>query len=102
MRILRFTVDAQKISPDPDCDFSGLVSGTAGYLKASFKFSKEWSGMVKESRTGGVMVKEPKYWYKWTKTGKKLNRPIDGFNHLMDAMRYAFEDISKGDAFSFD
>ena len=27
-----------------------------------------WSGMVKESRTGGVMVKEPKYWYKWTRT----------------------------------
>lgn len=47
MRTLRFTVDAQKISHDPDCDFSGLVSGTAGYLKASFKFSKEWSGMVK-------------------------------------------------------
>ena len=47
MRTLRFAVDAQKISPDPACDFSGLVSGTAGYLKASFKFSKEWSGMVK-------------------------------------------------------
>ena len=43
--------------------------------------------------------------YTWdtdTKTGKKLNVPIDDFNHLMDAMRYAFEDYSKGDAFSFD
>lgn len=43
--------------------------------------------------------------YTWdtdTKTGKKINRPIDDFNHLMDAMRYAFEDISRGDAFSFD
>lgn len=43
-----------------------------------------WSGMVKETRTGGVMVKEPKYWYKWTKTGKKLklqiaDGPVDGF-----------------------
>ena len=40
--------------------------------------------------------------YTWdtdTKTGKKLNVPIDDFNHLMDAMRYAFEDYSKGDAF---
>ena len=27
-----------------------------------------WAGMVKETRTGGVMVKEPKYWFKWTKT----------------------------------
>ena len=43
--------------------------------------------------------------YTWdtdTKTGKKINRPIDDFNHLMDAMQYAFEDISRGDAFSFD
>ncbi|WP_313803286.1 PBSX family phage terminase large subunit [Cytobacillus sp.] len=41
--------------------------------------------------------------YTWDqdKFGKKLNRPIDGFNHLMDAMRYALEDI-KGDLFSFD
>lgn len=41
--------------------------------------------------------------YTWDqdKFGKKLNRPIDDFNHLMDAMRYALEDI-KGDLFSFD
>ena len=43
-----------------------------------------WNGMVKETRSGGVMVKEPKYWYKWTKTGKKLklqiaDGPVDGF-----------------------
>ena len=43
--------------------------------------------------------------YTWdtdTKTGKRLNKPIDDFNHLMDAMRYALEDFSKGAAFSFD
>jgi len=43
--------------------------------------------------------------YTWdvdSKTGKKLNKPIDDFNHLMDAMRYALEDFSKGDAFSFE
>lgn len=44
-----------------------------------------WAGMVKETRTGGVMVKEPKYWYKWTKTGKKLklqiaDGPVEGFH----------------------
>lgn len=44
-----------------------------------------WSGMVKETRTGGVMIKEPKYWYKWTKTGKKLklqiaDGPVEGFH----------------------
>lgn len=43
--------------------------------------------------------------YTWdvdSKTGKRLNKPIDDFNHLMDAMRYALEDFSKGEAFSFD
>ena len=43
--------------------------------------------------------------YTWatdSKTGKKLNRPIDDFNHLMDAMRYALEPYSTGSYFSFD
>lgn len=43
--------------------------------------------------------------YTWdtdTKTGKRLNIPIDDFNHLMDAMRYALEDFSRGDTFSFE
>lgn len=44
-----------------------------------------WSGMVKENRSGGVEVKEPKYWFKWTKTGKKLklqiaDGPVEGFS----------------------
>ena len=47
MRTLKFIVNAQKISPDPNCDFSGIVPGTAGYLKAQFSFSTEWSGLVK-------------------------------------------------------
>lgn len=36
------------------------------------------------------------------KTGKKINKPIDDFNHLMDAMRYAVEDCNRGNNFSFD
>lgn len=42
--------------------------------------------------------------YTWdtdTKTGKRLNKPIDDFNHLMDAMRYAMEDFSMGTVYSF-
>ena len=41
-------------------------------------------------------------WDTDSKTGKKLNKPIDDFNHLMDAMRYALEDFSRGDTFSFE
>ena len=41
-------------------------------------------------------------WDKDNKTGKVLNKPIDDFNHLMDAMRYGAEDYIKGEVFSFD
>ena len=42
--------------------------------------------------------------YTWDvdRFGKKLNKPIDDFNHLMDAMRYALESFHKGETFSFD
>lgn len=41
-------------------------------------------------------------WDEDTKTGRKLNKPIDDFNHLMDAMRYAIEDYTMGDLVGFD
>ena len=44
MRILQFLVEQQNIRKDPGCDFSGLVSGTQGYLQAYFQYSEEWNG----------------------------------------------------------
>ena len=41
------------------------------------------------------------YTWKKDKFGNKTNVPTDDFNHLMDAMRYALEDITKGETFSF-
>lgn len=46
-RILRFIVDGLSIQPDPNCDFTNLVQGTDGYLKAEFVCNDEWSGLVK-------------------------------------------------------
>jgi phage terminase large subunit len=42
--------------------------------------------------------------YTWDvdKLGIKLNKPIDDFNHLLDAMRYAMEEFLKGETFSFE
>lgn len=42
--------------------------------------------------------------YMWDvdKGGQKLNKPVDMFNHLLDAMRYAMEDFLRGNSFSFD
>ena len=41
--------------------------------------------------------------YSWEKDrmGGRINKPAAGFDHLMDAMRYAVEDCTKGDIFSF-
>ncbi|WP_250278879.1 PBSX family phage terminase large subunit [[Clostridium] colinum] len=41
--------------------------------------------------------------YTWSKNefGKPINRPIDDFNHLLDAMRYAIQSIKNYDRFSF-
>ena len=47
MRTLKFIVNKQIIIRDPSCDFSGLVPGTEGYLRAEFCFSKDWDGCVK-------------------------------------------------------
>lgn len=42
--------------------------------------------------------------YTWDedKFGNKVNKPIDDFNHLMDAMRYAVEDVARGSLVGFD
>lgn len=41
--------------------------------------------------------------YTWgeDRFGNRVNVPVDGFNHLMDAMRYALEDVITGPTFSF-
>ncbi len=45
MRTLQFKVTQQKLKKNGD--FSGIVSGTKGYLEAAFLFSEEWIGMKK-------------------------------------------------------
>lgn len=47
MRTLKFIVEGQVIKPDPECDFSGLVPGSNGYLLAEFAFSNEWKSTTK-------------------------------------------------------
>ena len=46
MRTLRFIVKNQTIKQDPNCDFSGLVPGSEGYLQAEFVLSPEWKNMA--------------------------------------------------------
>ena len=74
------------VRTDDAADFSDpspAVSNGTG--SSPFDDLYPWSEMTIEERTGGTMVKEPKYWYKWTKTGKKLklqiaDGPVEGFH----------------------
>jgi hypothetical protein len=47
MRTLEFIIEKQSMRLDPDCDLTGLVPGTEGYLQAEFTFSPEWDDCVK-------------------------------------------------------
>lgn len=47
MRTLKFIVEDQIIKKDPNCDFSNLVPGTEGYIRAEFSFSNNWAGCKK-------------------------------------------------------
>lgn len=50
MRTLEFKVNRQIISKQPGCDFSGLVAGSNGYLRAKFNFNgPEWEGCEKSA-----------------------------------------------------
>lgn len=47
MRTLKFIINEQSLTQDPTCDFSGIVSGTKGYLEAQFKFNSTWNSFGK-------------------------------------------------------
>lgn len=58
-----------------------------GSGSSPFDTLQPWAGMVKDTSDGaaGVLVKIPKFWYKWTKSGNTLKLQIadgqvDGFN----------------------
>ena len=47
MKTLKFKVDGQTITLDPECDVSSLIPGTNGFVRAKFTFSNEWDRCVK-------------------------------------------------------
>lgn len=48
MRVLEFDVEQQVLKKTPRCDFSNIVAGSVGYLKAKFHFlTTEWDNCVR-------------------------------------------------------
>lgn len=58
MRTLKFIVEGQIIKQDPKCDFTNLVPGTEGYLRAEFSFSPEWNTCTKVASFWSAIGKE--------------------------------------------
>lgn len=58
MRTLKFIVDGQIIKQDPSCDFTNLVPGSEGYLRAEFSFSPEWNECAKVAAFYSAVGKE--------------------------------------------
>jgi hypothetical protein len=65
------TDDAEGFT-DPNPYYSGMTT-TPG---SPFDGIQPWAGMQKSTRTGGVMVSIPKYYYKLTKSGTKMKLQI--------------------------
>lgn len=71
-----------------------VIFGLQTIQKDKFWVTETSLNLIKELRN-----------YVWAvdkKTGAKLNRPIDAWNHLIDAIRYALSDLSRGGRFKVD
>ena len=49
MRLLRFCVVGQKLSRNPESDFTGLIRGSKGFLKCSFRPLRGMEGLQSSS-----------------------------------------------------
>jgi phage terminase large subunit len=58
--------------------------------------------IIVHPRCVGFLTEIANYAWDADRFGRRLNRPADGSDHLMDAMRYALEDFIGGRSFSFD
>ena len=47
MRTLDFIATGQTLKRDPLGDFTGIVAGSSGYLRARFRFDRDWAGCKK-------------------------------------------------------
>ena len=70
-------------------------------LNNGFQFIQNFKIIV-HPRCVNFLTEISNYTWKKDLNGKNINTPIDDFNHLIDAMRYAVEEFLHGDLFSFD
>jgi len=72
-----------------------------GSIKYGIDYVQEFQVII-HPRCVNFLTEISNYTWDVDRFGQKINKPIDDFNHLMDAMRYALESFSKGATFEFE
>lgn len=67
----------------------------ADSIRAGVQFIQDFEIIIKP-RCVNFITEIQNYQWDKDKFGNSINKPIDDFNHLMDAMRYAMEPIQRG------
>ena len=100
----RITADsAEPKSIDELCTLGLHVKG-ASKGKDSINNGVQWIQDFKiiiHPRCVNFLTEISNYTWDKDKFGNKINKPIDDFNHLMDAMRYGLEKYIKGNKWLF-
>lgn len=91
----RFTGDSAEPKSIDELKSMGLRIKGAKKGKDSIKNGIQWIQdlqIIVHPRCVNFLTEISNYTWDKDKFGNKLNKPIDDFNHLMDAMRYGLED----------
>lgn len=100
----RFTADSAEPKSNDELKGYGLKVQGAKKGKDSIKNGIQWIQDLKiviHPRCVNFLTEISNYTWDVDKFGNKLNVPIDDFNHLMDAMRYALEKYIVGNGWIY-
>ena len=100
----RFTADSAEPKSNDELKSLGLKIQGAKKGKDSVKNGIQWIQDLKiiiHPRCVNFLTEISNYTWDVDKFGNKLNEPIDDFNHLMDAMRYALEKYIVGNGWIY-
>ena len=100
----RITADSAEPKSIDELKSLGLRVTAAAKGKDSIQNGIQWIQdleIIIHPRCVNFLTEISNYTWDRDKFGNKLNVPIDDFNHLMDAMRYALEKHIKGSGWTF-
>lgn len=100
----RITADSAEPKSNDELKGYGLRVHGAAKGKDSIKNGIQWIQdleIIIHPRCVNFLTEISNYTWAEDKFGNKLNEPIDDFNHLMDAMRYALEKYIRGNKWMF-